>query len=76
MPRPLRKINCKSRAILLAEFNRLRRQERAPSEQMIERFLQCEDAQQASKIAASLTEGKHRSQHALPTPSGLLPWLH
>ena len=76
MPRPLRKINRKSRAALLTEFDRLRRQERTPSEEMIERFLQCEEAQQASKIAACLTEGKHRSQHAIPAPSGLLPWLH
>jgi len=53
MPRPLRAVNWQSRKFLLAELNRLCRQERTPNEQMIERFLQCEEAQTASRIVAS-----------------------
>ena len=77
MPRPLRAINPQSRKLLLAEFNRLCRQERTPKEQMIERFLQCEEAQTASGILASLSgANKHRSEQGVQTPTALLPWLH
>ena len=77
MPRPLRAINVKTRKFLLAEMHRLRRQERTSNEQMIERFLQCEEAQTASRILASVTGARHpRGQAELPTPAALLPWLH
>jgi len=72
----LRKTDRKSRTFLLAEFDRICRQERTPNEQMIERFLACEEAQKASRIAASLTSAKYHSEPALPTPTALLPWLH
>ncbi len=76
MPRPLRAFNLQSRNFLLAEFNRLCRQERTPYEQMIERFLQCEEAQTASRILASVTAAKHHTEQTLQTPAALLPWLH
>ena len=76
MPRPFRAINVKTRDFLLAELHRLRRQERTPNEQMIERFLQCEEAQRASRIMASVIEVRRfREQDVLPTPTPLLPWL-
>ena len=76
MPRPLRAVNLQSRKFLLAEFNRLCRQERTPNEQMIERFLQCEEAQTASRIVASVSgANKHHSSQSLQTPTALLPWL-
>jgi hypothetical protein len=77
MPRPLRAVNWQSRKFLLAEFNRLCRQERTPNEQMIERFLQCEQAQTASRIVASVSgANKHHREQSLQTPAALLPWLH
>ena len=76
MPRPLRASDVKTRCFLLAELHRLRRQERTPNEHIIERFLQCEEAQRASRILASVIEVRRlREQDVLLTPTPLLPWL-
>ncbi len=69
-------MNVKTRSLLLAELHRLRRQKRTPNERMIERFLQCEEGQRASRMMASVIEVKRfRERDALPTPTSLLPWL-
>ena len=72
-----RPIDPNSRKLLLTELNRLCRQERTPNEQMIERFLQCEEAQAASRIVASVSgANKDYGDQRLQTPTALLPWLH
>lgn len=76
MARPLRKTTQQSRKVLLAELDRLCRQERTPNEQTIERFLQCKQQQQASAIAAAISKTESHPQEMLATPVGLLPWLH
>ena len=70
-----RKSDPKTRKFLLAELQRICRQERTPNEQMIASFVQCEKAQKASKVVASVL-GRHRDNDtAITTPSALLPWL-
>ena len=75
MLRPLQKTDAKSRKFLLAELDRICRQDRTPNEEMIERFLTCAEAQKASKILASVTGARHDSDPPCPAPSDLLPWL-
>ena len=75
MPAPLRKSDSKTQKLLQAEFERLSRQERTPNELMIERFLQCPEAQKCSKITASLVGRQRYVDRPIPTPSALLPWL-
>jgi hypothetical protein len=71
----LRKSGPKTRKFLLAELQRICRQERTPNEQMIASFVQCEKAQKASQVVASVL-GRHRyNETSIPTPSALLPWL-
>ena len=70
-----RKSDPKTRKFLLAELQRICRQERTPNEQMMASFVQCEKAQKASKVVASVM-GRHRyNDTEIPTPSALLPWL-
>jgi len=67
------------RRVLLDEIERLSRQDRNTNEQLLERFLQCPEAQDASTIIASVTGGNRSFNRTrtrpIPTPSGLLPWL-
>jgi hypothetical protein len=75
MAHALRKSDSKTRKFLLAELQRICRQERTPNEQMIASFVQCEKAQKASQVVASVL-GRHRyNETSIPTPSALLPWL-
>jgi hypothetical protein len=75
MPARLRKkIDPKSRKFLLAEFDRICRQERTPNEQMVEGYLQCEETQKASKSIASVVGVKYNDR-PIQTPTALLPWL-
>ena len=75
MGAPFRKTDPQSRKYLLAELNRIGRQVRTPNEQMIASFVQCEKAQKASKVVATVL-GRHRyHERSIPTPSALLPWL-
>lgn len=75
MGAPFRKTDPQSRKFLLAELKRIGRQERTPNEQMIASFVQCEKAQKASQVVASVL-GRHRyNETSIPTPSALLPWL-
>ena len=70
-----KKTDPQSRKFLLAELQRVARQERTPNEQMIASFVQCEKAQKASKVVAAVL-GRHRyNERPIPTPSALLPWL-
>ena len=59
MGAPFRKTDPQSRKFLLAELKRIGRQERTPNEQMIASFVQCEKAQKASQVVASVL-GRHR----------------
>jgi hypothetical protein len=72
---PFRKSDPKSRKFLLAELIRIGRQERTSNDQMIASYVQCEKAQKASKVVATVL-GRHRyNERSIPTPSALLPWL-
>jgi hypothetical protein len=73
----LRPMKPTDRKILLAEIERLSRQERNSNEQMIERFLQCPEAQHASEIIAFVNKRIRYpgNNKPIPTPSALLPWL-
>ena len=75
MAAALRKSDPKTRKFLLAEFERLGRQERTPNEQMIARFVQCEKTQKASQVVASVLARHRYNETSIPTPSALLPWL-
>ena len=69
-----RKIDPESRKFLLAEFDRICRQERTPNEQMVEGYLQCAEAQKASRSIASVMGTRH-ADRPIQTPTALLPWL-
>jgi uncharacterized protein HemY len=75
MAATLRKSDPKTRKFLLAELQRLCRQERTPNEQMIARFVQCEKTQKASQVVASVLARHRYNETSIPTPSALLPWL-
>jgi hypothetical protein len=67
---------CKSpdRARLLAEIERLRSQQLNTQEELLVRFLSCQEQQTASQIVGRASNQFQRGPH-LPTPSALLPWL-
>jgi hypothetical protein len=75
MGAPFRKTDPLSRKFLLAELKRIGRQERTPNEQMIASFVQCEKAQKASQVVASVLSRHRYNERPIPTPSALLPWL-
>ena len=75
-PTPLRKLDRKSRKLLLAELDNLGRREPPPHQRMIERFLQCPKSQAASANLARLTQRESTSPERFQTPGALLPWLH
>jgi len=62
------------RARLLAEVERLRNQQLNTQEELLVRFLSCQEQQTASQIVGRASSQFQRGPH-LPTPSALLPWL-